>query len=120
MPESQDQKQGPDIVSLIKEYISTKVELTRLTAIDKITTLVSSMITGAVVVVAMLLTFLFASITLALFLGELLNSYAAGFGIVALIYLALAVITNMSKEKYINRFLQDFMVKKIFNNKEEK
>lgn len=118
MPESQDQKQAPDIVSLIKEYISTKVELTRLTVIDKLTVLVSSMITGAVVVVAMLLTFLFASITLALFLGELLNTYAGGFGIVALIYLALAVITNISKEKYINKFLQDFMVKKIFNKGE--
>ena len=117
MPESHDQKQSEDFVSLIKEYISTKVELTRLTAIDKLTVLIASLITDAFIVIAILLTFLFASLTLALFLGELLNSYAAGFGIIALLYLALALIANSTKEKYITKFLQDFMIRKIFNKK---
>lgn len=119
MPESQNQKQSQDVVSLIKEYISTKVELTRLTVIDKLTVVVASLITDAFIVVCILLTFLFASLTFALFLGELIGSNAAGFGIVTLIYLALALIANSTKEKHINKFLQDFMVKKIFNKKEK-
>ncbi|PWG82520.1 phage holin family protein [Pararcticibacter amylolyticus] len=118
MSETQEQNQQ-DIVSLLKEYITTKLELARLSAIERLTVVVSSLITISCVVVAALLTFLFASLTLAFFLGELLDSYAAGFGIVALLYLVVAIVIAKTKEKYINKYLQDFIVKLIFNNKKK-
>ncbi len=118
MPETQDQK-PQDIVSLLKEYISTRIELIRLTAIERLTVVVASLITNTFVIVAALLTFLFASLTLAFYLGELLDSYAAGFGIVALIYLLAALVIAFTKEKYLNRYLEDFMVKIIFNKKKK-
>ncbi|WP_374165987.1 phage holin family protein [Arcticibacter sp. MXS-1] len=118
MPETQDQK-SQDIVSLLKEYISTKVELARLSAIERLTVVTSSLITISCVVMAALLTFLFASLTLAFFLGELLDSNAAGFGLVALLYLIIAVVIAKTKDQYINKHLQDFMVKIIFNKKKK-
>ena len=103
-----------DIVALIKEYITTKAELTRLTVIEKLTTLISSLIADVIVVSAALLTFFFASLALGFYLGQLLNSYGAGFGIVALLYLAIALIINY-KKKRSTLFLNDFLIKKIFS-----
>lgn len=119
MPGTQDQKPPQDIISLLKDYITTRVELARLTVIERLTVVTAGLITNAFVVVAAMLTFLFASLTLAFYLGEVLGSYAKGFGLVALIYLLLAVIVGLTKERYINKYLQDFMVKIIFKKKKK-
>ncbi|HEX8378302.1 MAG TPA: phage holin family protein [Pedobacter sp.] len=121
MPETQthtqEQKATPDVIALLKEYIATKVELTRLTLLEKVTVVTANLITDSFVLIMGLLTFLFASFTLALYLGERLDSYAAGFGIVALIYLSLALIMFFIKDKLVEKYLHDFMVKRIFNKK---
>ena len=119
MPETQtkEQKVTPDLLTLIKEYISTRVELTRLTVIERLTVVTANLITDSFVLIMGVLTFLFASITLALYLGEEFGSYALGFGIVALIYLALALIMYFIKDKLVEKYLHDFMVKRIFNKK---
>lgn len=117
MPETQDQKKSQDLISLLKEYISTRVEIARLSAIEQVTIVVANLITDTFVAVMAILTFLFASITLGLFLGELMDSYAAGFGIVTLIYLALALVMLFTKDKLVEGYLHDFMVKRIFNKK---
>jgi hypothetical protein len=114
--EKQEQK-TPDIFHLLKEYISTRLELTRLTFIEKVTVVASSLITDIFVIVAGILTFLFASFTLALWIGECTGSYACGFGIVTLIYLALALIVLFTKDRLINNYLNDFLVKRIFKRK---
>jgi hypothetical protein len=121
MPETQtqtkEQKASPDVVALLKEYIATRVELTRLTIIERMTVVTANLITDSFVLIMGLLTFLFASFTLALYLGEEFGSYALGFGIVALIYLSLALIMFFIKDKIVEKYLHDFMVKRIFNKK---
>ncbi|WP_256011053.1 phage holin family protein [Desertivirga xinjiangensis] len=114
--EKQEQK-SPDIFHLIKEYLSTKAELTRLTVIERVTVVSSSLITDAFVAVTGVLTFLFASFTLALWIGESTGSYAIGFGVVTLIYLALALIVFFSKERLVDGYLNDFLVKRMFKRK---
>lgn len=119
MQETHEQKPPQDIISLLKEYVTTRTELVRLSVIERLTVVTARLITSAVIVVAGILTFLFASLTLAFYLGEVLHSYAAGFGLVALIYLILALIVAFTKEKYLNKYLQDFMVKIIFKKKKK-
>ena len=114
--EKQEQK-TPDIFHLLKEDISTRLELTMLTFIEKVTVVASSLVTDIFVIVAGILTFLFASFTLALWIGECTGSYACGFGIVTLIYLALALIVLFTKDRLINNYLNDFLVKRIFKRK---
>lgn len=116
MPETQ-KKDSPDLLSLLKEHISTRLELTRLTVIERLTVVTANLITDSFVLVMALLTFLFASFTLALYIGESSGSYAMGFGIVALIYLALALLMYFTKDKLVDKYLHDFMVKRIFNKK---
>lgn len=122
MPETQtqdkeDKKVTPDLLALVKEYISTQVELTRLTVIEWLTVVTANLITDAFVLIMGVLTFLFASFTLALYLGEEFGSYALGFGIVALVYFALALTMYFIKDKLVEKYLHDFMVKRIFNKK---
>lgn len=118
MPEeTQEKQQSPDLTALLKEYIATRVELTRLTIIERLTIVTANLITDTFVLVAGILTFLFASFTLALWIGESTGSYAKGFGIVALIYLALALIVFFTKERLVDNYLHDFMVKRIFKKK---
>lgn len=117
MPETQKPKASPDLLSLLKDYISTRVELARLTVIERLTVVTANLITDSFVLVMGLLTFLFASFTLALYIGESSGSYAMGFGIVALIYLVLALLMYFLKDKLVEKYLHDFMVKRIFNKK---
>ena len=121
MPETQtqteDKKVAPDLLALIKEYVATRVELTRLTVIERLTVVTANLITDSFVLIMGILTFLFGSFTLALYLGEVLESYAAGFGIVTLLYLTLALVMYFIKDKLVESHLHDFMVKRIFNRK---
>ena len=122
MPEThtqtkEERKVTPDLVALLKEYIATKVELTRLTIIERLTVVTANLITDSFVLIMSLLTFLFASFTLALYLGEEFDSYALGFGIVTLLYLTLAIVMYFTKDKLVEKYLHDFMVKRIFNKK---
>lgn len=115
--ENKQEQQSPDIFALIKEYISTRMELTRLTVIERLSVVVSHLITDSFVVITGILTFLFASFTLALWIGESTGSYACGFGIVTLIYLALALIVFFTKDRFVDNYLSDFLVKRIFKRK---
>lgn len=117
MPETQKPKASPDLLSLLKDYISTRVELTRLSIIERLTVVTANLITDSFVMVMGVLTFLFASFTLALYIGETSGSYALGFGIVTLIYLALALLMYFLKDKLVEKYLHDFMVKRIFNKR---
>jgi len=120
MAETTEEKQeqaSPDIFILIKEYIATRVELIRLTAIERATVVASNLITDSFVFITGILTFLFGSLALALWLGELTGSYAAGFGIITLIYLALTLTVLFTKDKIVDNFLNDFLVKRIFKRK---
>jgi len=105
----------PDLTDQIKDYIETQLTLARYQAIDKGTNLFASLITDAFVFVCAVLTFLFASVTLALLFSSLLNSYWLGFGSVTLIYLLLAVVVSAIKTKYLQPRLINFLIKKIFN-----
>ncbi len=118
MPENTEENQ-PDFVSTLKDWVTTKLEITRLSAIERLTVVISALVTITCVIIAGVLTFLFASVTLALFLGEIIGSYAAGFGIVALLYLFIALVLVYFKDRFIDRRLQDFIVKMIFKKKND-
>ncbi len=78
------------------------------------------MLTGAVVIICFVLAFLFGSVTLALFLSDVFDSYTAGFGCVALIYLIIAVIVYLTKDKYIEKAIINMAIRKYFNKLADK
>jgi hypothetical protein len=119
--EAPKQEPQPSLIDQLKEYIEIRIKLAKYTAIDSSSTIIASIIADVVVVVSMLLAFLFASFTLALFLAHVLHSNWQGFGCVALLYLLIALLIKFNKlafEKPIaNTFAMKFFKPK---DKEEK
>ncbi|WP_423146553.1 phage holin family protein [Rubrolithibacter danxiaensis] len=115
MSETPDKNQ--DIIALIKEYIATRIELGRLSIMERVVMITANLITDTFVLIMSVLAFLFGSFTLGFFLSDLLDSYTKGFGILTLIYLLLALLMVFTKDKLVEKYLHNFMVKRIFQNK---
>ena len=102
-----------------KVYLETRVEYTRFYLLEKTSKLVADIITNAFVIICFILAFLFAIITLALFLSELIGSYAAGFGIVTLLLVLIAVVVMLAKEK-VETAVINIAIKKYFTKLADK
>lgn len=118
--EENKEKNLEDILSDAQDYLDTRVEYAKLSILEKTSKMFADLITNAAVIVCFILAFLFASITLALYLSDVLGSYAAGFGCVAGIYLLLSIIVFLTKDKYIEKFLVNMFIRKYFDKVADK
>lgn len=110
----EEQKQTPPpIIDQLREYAETQIKLAKYEAIDRSSKFLSSFIVDVVIAVAFVLTFLFLSLTVAFLLSLWLGSYWAGFGCMAGIYLLIAIIIMLAKDK-IKKPMIDMFIKKFF------
>jgi hypothetical protein len=114
------EKSIEDLYDDAKSYLDTKVEYTRLYLVEKVSKIFADVVTNALVIICFVLAFLFATLTLALFLSDVLGSFTKGFGCVALIYLFLALIVYFTKDKYIEKAIINFTIKNYFNKLADK
>jgi hypothetical protein len=108
-------KETPPIIDQLKEYVETRIKLAKLQAIESSSTVAAGLIADVAVVVSMILAFLFASFTLAFYLGKVLGDYWIGFGIVAALYLILALLVKANKQR-IEKPLANTFIQKIFKS----
>ena len=120
MMQENKEKHLEDIFSEAKSYLDTRVEYTRLYLVEKVSKVFADLVTNAAVIICFVLAFLFGTITLALFLSELLGTYTRGFGCVSLIYIALALIVYLTKDKFIEKAIINFAIRKYFNKLADK
>ncbi len=109
----EEQKETPPtIIDQLKDYAETQIKLAKYEAIDRSSKFLASFITDMVVAVVFVLTFLFLSFAMAFILSKWLGSHWAGFGCMAGIYLIVAVIIILLKDKVqkplINLFIRKF------------
>lgn len=78
------------------------------------------MVTSTAVIVCFILAFLFGSVTLALYLSDVLGSYAGGFGCVSVFYILLAIIVYFTKDKYIEKAIINVAIRKYFDKLADK
>ena len=109
-----------DLYEDAKVYIDTRVEYTRLYLVEKISKVFADVVTNATVILCFILAFLFGTVTLAIFLSDVLGSYTRGFGCVALIYFVLALIVYFTKDKYIEKAIINFTIRNYFNKLADK
>lgn len=109
----QQKETARPIIDQATEYVETRVKLLKLEVIERSTAVAANVVVELVVVIFFLLTFLFASFTLALFLGDVFHSYWKGFGSVAVLYMLLAIILFVAK-KPIERPIVNILVRKLF------
>jgi len=108
-------KETPPIIDQLKEYVETRIKLAKLQAIESSSTVAAGLIADVAVVIGMILAFLFASFTLALYLGKVLGAYWIGFGIVAILYLIIALLVKVNKQR-IEKTLANTFIQKIFKS----
>lgn len=112
--EEKKEKGFEDILSEAKTYLDTRVEYTRLFLVKSASKLFADLISTAIVAICFTLAFILGTITLALFLSTVFNSFTAGFGSVALLYLLLAIIVFLTKDNIIEKAVVNFTIRKYF------
>ena len=119
MQENKD-KSIEDLVDDAKGFLEARVEYTRLYLVEKVSKIFADLVTSTAVIVCFILAFLFGSVTLALYLSDVLGSYAGGFGCVSLFYILLAVIVYLTKDKYIEKAIINVAIRKYFDKLADK
>ncbi len=108
-----------NVIELGKQYVENQLEYAELKAVSKGGKIISNVITEISVVVAAILAFLFASVTLGFWLSDMFGSYTKGFGSVSILYIVLAIIVTLTKDKYIEKFLINRIIKKYNDGKDK-
>ncbi|MES2417730.1 MAG: phage holin family protein [Bacteroidota bacterium] len=118
--EENKEKDIEAIFSDATDYIDTRIEYIRLSAVEKGAKIFADLITNGAVAICFILAFLFGTFTLALYLSDVLGSFTRGFGCVAAIYLAMAIIFYFAKDKFIERRLVNLFIRKYFDKVADK
>lgn len=115
MENEKDTQQQPPIFDQLKEYTETRLKLLKYEAIDRSTSIISSVAIDLMVVVCFILAFFFLSFALAFYISVLFFSkdYYFGFGCVAVLYVIAALIINWQRAK-IQKPIVNILVKKLF------
>ncbi|WP_406824537.1 phage holin family protein [Pedobacter sp. KACC 23697] len=119
MQENKD-KSIEDLVDDAKGFLEARVEYARLYIVEKASKIFADLVTSTAVIVCFILAFLFGSVTLALYVSDLLGSYAGGFGCVSLFYILLAIIVYLTKDKYIEKAIINVAIRKYFDKLADK
>lgn len=118
--EEKKEKGIEDIFSDAKEYVDIRVEHIRLSAVEKGAKIFADLITNGAVIICFMLAFLFGTFTLALFLSDIMGSYTRGFGCVAGIYILLAFIVYLTKDRFMEPGLVNLFIRKYFDKVADK
>jgi hypothetical protein len=96
-----------DNKDLLKEYIETRLEIFRLTAIRMISKSAGYLVWIIISLFLLFLIILFAGIVLGFWLSELTHSYVKGFGLTTLILLLIfSIIAIFRKSWFVNPVIQ--------------
>lgn len=98
----------------LKEYITTRIELVKIDLIEKSSALISTIISVVIIGFLSVFILIFLSTGLALYLGDLVQSEAAGFFIVAGIYILLVILIILLRKSLFETRIINMMIKKNF------
>lgn len=101
------------LVDQSKDFLETKIELTRLKAIDKSADVLSTAIVMVSIIFLGSLFVIFISIGLALILGKWLGSTHYGFFIVGAVYGLLLLLIFLKKDKWIKTPIANGLIDKM-------
>ena len=97
------------------DFLETKVELLKLQAIDKVTTVSSSLATGFILIMVIFLMLFALNIGIAVWLGDMLGEIYYGFFLVSGFYLLVAIIIFALRDSLLKKPLINILVKKMLN-----
>jgi membrane-bound ClpP family serine protease len=103
------------LIDRIKSYVETRIDLLRLKAIDKSSSILSLVISLFIVILFGFLAFILLNVGIALLLGDLLGKSYYGFLIVAVFYLITGLVIFKFHDKWIKTPIANSMIKKLMD-----
>lgn len=109
----------------VQEYVKDRILLLKLEAVEKISRLTATIVSGLLITIFSFFIILFVSIMVGYLIGEALHHAYWGFAIVAGIYVFLLILIvalrkQLVERPIINAVIDVFFEKKKHNHKEEK
>ena len=101
------------LIDQSKDYLETKIELTKLKTIDKSADIISSMLVTIFMLFIFFLLVLFVSTAVALLLGKMLGAYHYGFFIVGGFYAILMLVIYAMRDKWIKTPIINGLIHKM-------
>ncbi len=98
-----------------QEYADTRLELLRLQSVDKLSDVVSSVLSRMIVVLFAAMFLVLLSIAAALLIGDLLGKAYYGFFIISGFYALIGLICFFFRHKFFKGPIHELMIKKILN-----
>lgn len=114
MEQVKTEKSFGDYTKNIGDYLDTYYKLTVVKATDKATGIASNTFTLLAVVVLGFFIVLFASIAVALWIGQQVGSFVVGYLIVAGFYLLLLAVLLMLRKQIVFPFIRNLIIRKIY------
>jgi hypothetical protein len=101
------------LIDKSKDYLETKIELTKLKTIDKSADVLSTVVVMVSMILIAFLFILFLSIALALLLGKTLGANYYGFLIVGGFYALMLLVVYTQRGKWIKKPIADGLINKM-------
>jgi hypothetical protein len=106
-----------ELIDNLKRYSVSTVELIKLETVDRSSTILSNLISKAIIGLIIVLFLFFVSLGICLFLSEYFANTYLGFGVVAGFYLLLGIILLIGYKKLLVKPIRDKMIQEIFQSK---
>ena len=107
------------VVELKKDltsYVELKLELLKLNTYERTGKVISVLSYGLVLLFLAFFCILFLFLALGFYLGEILNSIGAGFGIVAVLYVLIILLTIKNKQKISTKVVNEVIAALLTND----
>jgi len=101
------------LIDKSKDYLDTKIELTRLKTIDKSADVLSTVVVMVSMIFIGSLVIIFISIGFALLLGKWLGAYQYGFFIVGAVYALILLLIYLQRDKWIKTPIENGLIDKM-------
>jgi Putative Actinobacterial Holin-X, holin superfamily III len=98
----------------IADYADTYYKLTVIKATDKATSVAAGALAGFSVLLFGIFVLLFSGIALAIWLGDLLNSQALGYLLVAAFFLLVIIILVLMRKKIVFPMIRNLIIKRLY------
>lgn len=102
----------------LEQLVSTWYRLTLLKITQKATLLTSNLLAAMAALIFGFFVVLFGGLALGWWLGDLLNSRALGFVLVAAFFLLIMIIIILMRKKIVFPFFRDLILRKIYDTKD--
>ena len=114
--ETQDIKdKTEDLISHAGDLLDTFYKVSMLRVTKKVTQVASAAISVIILCTVGMLVLFFASLGLAWWLGDIMNSRTGGFLLVAGIYLAVTVCLILMRKKIVFPFIRELLIRKVYD-----